>query len=349
MIALTKDLPPDDGSKYAAEGTLAHALLERCLKDGTQPDQHIGEEIIADKGIVGLVTEDMALAVRYATDLVRKRAEDCCGKIFTERKVDIIPGIGGTTDVTIVSAIDNTLIVMDYKHGAGVHVSAVDNEQMKLYAYGILMDKVLGAAVADCANIEMTIIQPRINMVTRHSTSTITRDELMVFIEKVKQKQKEIDAGSTELHDGDWCKKGFCRARKEGICPLLRKRTEEGLAMVGAGALVKIPSADKLDNQALARVLDVKKSVVEFFEACEERALKLAEDGQNIPGYSLKEAWSNRDWKDGVDTRAVFGEIAVKYTPLSPAQLEKVKGVDKAKVAELTEKKLKGYKLERTN
>lgn len=355
MIALTKDLPPDESSKYAAEGTLAHALLEKCLKDGTQPDQHIGEEIAdTDKVLTGEVTEDMALAVRYATDWVRTRAEQCAGKIITERKVDIVPGIGkefeiqGTTDITIVSAIDDTLIVADYKHGAGVAVSATENEQMYLYAYGIIADKVLGSAVATCSNIEMTIIQPRINLPNKHSTTTITRDELLMFVERVKQKQKEIAEGSTELHDGTWCKKGFCRARKEDICPLLRKNTEDGLKMVGAAALVKIPNASALDCSALARVLDVKKAVVDFFEACEERALKLAEDGQNVPGYSLKEAWGNREWKDEDAVLAAFGDIATKKAVLSPAQLEKVKGVDKAKVAELTEKKLKGYKLEKT-
>lgn len=348
MLALTKDLPPDESSKYAAEGKLAHALLERCLKDGTQPDQHIGEEIHGEKDTVGLVTEDMALAVRYATDWVRNRAEQCAGKIVTERKVDILPGIGGTTDITVISAIDDTLIVADYKHGAGIAVSAEDNEQMKLYAYGILVDKVLGSAVSTCSKIEMTIIQPRINTATRHSTTTITREELIMFIERVKGIQKEIDAGSTELHDGDWCKKGFCRARKENICPLLRKNTEEGLKMVGAGALVKIPNAASLDGTALARVLDVKKAVVDFFEACEERALKMAEEGASIPGYSLKEAWGNREWKEHADLHATFGEIAFKRVELSPAQLEKVKGVDKAKVAELTEKKLKGFKLQKT-
>ena len=350
MIALTKDLPPDESSKYAAEGTLAHALLEKCLKDGTQPDQHIGEEIAdTDKGLTGEVTEDMALAVRYATDWVRNRAEQCAGKIITERKVDIVPGIGGTTDITIVSAIDDTLIVADYKHGANVAVDAEDNEQMEFYSEGVLRDPILGPAVAACSKIELTIIQPRVSFrSTKHSTTTITRDELAMFIERGKQRQKEISEGSTELHDGTWCKKGFCRARKENICPLLRKNTEDGLKMVGAAALVKIPNASALDGSALARVLDVKKAVVDFFEACEERALKLAEDGQNVPGYSLKEAWGNLEWKDEAAVLATFGDIATKKAVLSPAQLEKVKGVDKAKVAELTEKKLKGYKLEKT-
>ena len=118
--------------------------------------------------------------------------------------------------------------------------------------------------------------------------------------------------------------------------------------MVGAGALVKVPNASALDGASLARVLDVKKAVVDFFEACEERALKLAEDGGLVPGYSLKESWGNREWKDEDVVLSTFGDIATKKTILSPAQLEKVKGVDKAKVAELTEKKLKGFKLQKT-
>lgn len=40
-VALTKDMP-DTSSKFADEGTLAHALAERALRDGKDAKEYIG-------------------------------------------------------------------------------------------------------------------------------------------------------------------------------------------------------------------------------------------------------------------------------------------------------------------
>ena len=62
----------------------------------------------------------------------------------------------GTGDCVIIA--DGTLDIVDYKHGKGVEVSAVENPQMMLYALGALE---LFDGIYDIDTVRMTIFQPR--------------------------------------------------------------------------------------------------------------------------------------------------------------------------------------------
>lgn len=69
-VRLTKDLP-DQSSPYAALGSAAHDLCEKCLLDGSDAVSHMGEYISA-KGEEFQVDAEMADAVQVYLDYVRE-------------------------------------------------------------------------------------------------------------------------------------------------------------------------------------------------------------------------------------------------------------------------------------
>ena len=71
----------------------------------------------------------------------------------------------GTGDCVIVA--DDTLHVIDYKHGLGVLVEADHNPQMMCYALGALEM----FNTYDIQNVNMTIFQPRRNNISKFSMS----------------------------------------------------------------------------------------------------------------------------------------------------------------------------------
>lgn len=338
---LTKDLEQKE-SAYAKDGTGAHALLEMCISKNIAPDTLIGE-VLEVRGEEYTVTEDCAMAVQYAYDLIKSEAENCAGVVFSEKKLTILPGLTGTVDCAIVSCLGDTFYVLDYKHGAGVPVSAKENEQMLLYAYGAAKElKLVGVN-----NVRLTIIQPRCERrAEKHSTWETSWAEVEAFASRAEAQKNRIEGGDKTLCDGEWCRTGFCEARRQKVCPKLTARTKEGLQVVGISS---VPDASKLDSSQLARVLDVQGAVEDFFKDCTERALKIADDGGHIPGYSLRAKESNRKWADEKAVAELFGDMAYEQRIKSPAQMEKVKGVDKAKVAELTTRETTGFKLVKTN
>ena len=76
----------------------------------------------------------------YVIELVAEAKRICKDPVvLIEQRLDFSRFVQegfGTGDCVIVA--DGTLYIVDYKHGKGVEVSAVDNPQMMLYALGAL-------------------------------------------------------------------------------------------------------------------------------------------------------------------------------------------------------------------
>ena len=148
----------DKGSDYAAEGTDAHALCEFRMK------QALG--IPADDPIENLSwyneeMEDCAAGyAAYVSELLETAKQTCADPvILIEQRVDFSRWVQdgfGTADCIVIA--DGELNIVDYKHGKGVEVSAVDNPQMMLYALGALE---IFDGIYDIDSVRMTIYQPR--------------------------------------------------------------------------------------------------------------------------------------------------------------------------------------------
>lgn len=143
-------------------------------------------------------------------ELITQAKKNCADPVvLIEQRLDyskyVTDGFG-TGDCLIIA--DGTLNIVDYKHGKGVKVSALDNPQMKLYALGALE---IFDSIYDIENITMTIYQPQIANI---STCLIPRGELIDWAEKVLKPTAELAFnGKGEFRCGDWCR--FCKARAQ--------------------------------------------------------------------------------------------------------------------------------------
>lgn len=212
-------------SVYAEEGTLAHEIAEHALTqylNGTY-DPIIDEALpIKDEHLKNpLFSIDMANYIRDYCDYVigenyEMQKADGLSKMFLERKVDITdyaPDSFGSVDVTLVS--DKTIHIIDLKYGTGVKVTADHNEQMMLYALGVLK----AAASQKIANIRMTIAQVRLD---HYDTFEMSKGELLDWAEKVlKPAAKAAIQGKGKQVIGSWCGfcpvKAQCRAQRDAI------------------------------------------------------------------------------------------------------------------------------------
>lgn len=148
---------PDETSEFALEGTAAHMLAEKYLRQGAYPGTYVGSKMHLDEvDRDWVVDEDMDRFVQQYVDYVRRLP----GKALVERRVSmehVVPGCWGTADALILH--DKLLTVVDLKYGRGVRVFAKDNTQMMLYALGAVAEFGFLYEIERC---RLVIVQPRL-------------------------------------------------------------------------------------------------------------------------------------------------------------------------------------------
>ena len=145
------DIAQDESSPHALEGTRAHEVAAEALasKKRVDTDDFKGADLEAIEDYV---------------EYVRWLEKEESGTLFVEQRVHI-PKVHdscfGTVDAAIVS--DDRLHVIDLKFGRGVPVNAVENEQMMMYASGVLCDDLIYPEMpSDKMEVVLHIFMPRI-------------------------------------------------------------------------------------------------------------------------------------------------------------------------------------------
>lgn len=346
-------LAQDDGSREAAEGSVAHGVAEEWLRTGRRPRHLIGTTVEYNGWDIDIDDEMMA----YVGDYVAwcQELEDEAIEFLIETRVDIsdltpIPDQGGTSDCIILIRKKSgkyKLIVRDLKYGKGVRVIAEENTQGMLYAYGswkILRDKY------DIDEIEIGICHPR--LVDGTTEYVITPDELQEFADYVKERAAlawHFDAPRTPSDAGcQWCKvKGTCPAAYEHLAevtsgvfdddddnpeygPEEMDNAEAELEDELGGPAFRPINPRRLSTSALAKILRYRSLMEKFFGAVETELMDRAiSREQPIPGWKIVEGRANRKWPDdeiavyrmlkrrGLKDGAIYDQVI-----LSPAQAE---------------------------
>ncbi|MFL6728082.1 MAG: DUF2800 domain-containing protein [Sphingomicrobium sp.] len=340
-------------SKYAKEGTAAHALLETCLGEGFDAEDLIGRQYEVE-GEVFTVDNEMADAVNSAVDIVKSYLDE--GAVLqVEQTVPLAFMTGeedaeGTCDAAIISGDGTTLTIADFKYGQGVQVYASEKEgapngQLAMYALGWLQKH--GWMYEDVTTVRLTVIQPRCEW---HDEFELTVDELRAFEAVVREAagavelNKQLQAGGDELDlvPGEkQCK--FCNAK--GICPALKSVVSQSLAIVADPSSVDSFEDLTLPKKAAAAVVNegvTNEKLAEFMRAVPliEEAISAARAeverrlfaGQEIPGFYLGVGRKGaRKW---VDEPAAIKELtksgrlkmadALQKKPISPTSAEKL-------------------------
>ena len=307
---------PDEGSPYAAEGTLAHRLGELLLRERWEGKNITAElaEVQADPLYSGNMGEHMEDYVDFIEERMAEAKSRCPDpRIFIEQLVDVseyIPEGFGTTDCAIIA--DGLMDVIDLKYGAGVPVSAEDNPQMKIYGLGCYLAFSL---FYDIQTVRLTIYQPR---------RSISAQDLLTWAEdELKPKAAQAWAGEGECHPGEkQCR--WCRAAP--ICTALKEYQME---------IAKYDFAEPrtMSPEAVADVLTRLPSLQSWAKQVETYALGAAKKGATFPGYKLVEGRSNRRYTDENGIAAALRKIGFKVADIyKPKELLGITAMEKLTV-----------------
>jgi len=255
---------PDQGSSYAARGTMLHTEAEKHLRKGTNPDPLGGED---------------AEIVQTYLDHVRTLAEG--GELLIEQRLTFNEDLWGTADAVIFQP--GKLIVADLKSGSGVKVDAEGNGQGLTYA--TLARHEWGPIYGPFDEIEIHMVQPALDHI---STWTVTAAYLDTFEENLLATVARIRAGDERAVPSEKACR-FCRAK--AVC---RARAAFNLEAIKADFAA--PEVLSLDE--VAALLPKLKQIKDWCSALEDYAFKEAEKGVSVPGHKLVYGRSNRVWRN---------------------------------------------------
>lgn len=278
----------DQGSGYAAEGTLAHRIGELLLRKRWE-----GVDITADleaaqadplySGSMGEHMEGYAAFIEERMADALTRCDD--PRIFIEQTVrfeEYVPEGFGTSDVIILS--DGVLDVIDLKYGKGVPVSAEGNPQMRIYGLGAYL-ALSWAYQIDM--VRMTIYQPRLDSI---STASMTAADLLGWAEtELKPKAALAWEGKGEFCPGEkqcrWCRAAAtCRAHRDYQMEIARQ---------------EFADPPTLSPSEVSDILTRLPALMSWAKKVSEYALKAATSGEvTFPGYKVVEGRSNRKYTD---------------------------------------------------
>lgn len=272
----------DKASVFAMEGTSAHELCEYKLRSALGMEAENPTENLDFYN-----TEMEECAEDYATyilGLVEKAKETCSDPVvMVEQRVDFsryVPEGFGTADCIIIA--DETLNIVDYKHGKGVEVSAEDNPQMKLYALGALE---LFDCLYDISKVQMTIFQPRLSNV---SVFVMDKADLLYWAnDELTAKAELAFEGKGELCCVEWCK--FCKAKSN-----CRERARVNMEM----AQYEFRKSSLLTDEEVVKILSRIDELTSWASDVKNFALEQAVRGKQWPGWKVVEGRSNRKYTD---------------------------------------------------
>lgn len=276
---------PQSRSTYAEEGNDAHALAEAKLRaylSDNPADFAAAEEKTRNSSpdMIGAVEDYCDLCIEKIN---AARAATPDAKILLEQRLDFsdwVPNGFGTGDLVIVS--DGLLEIVDYKHGKGVPVSALNNPQMRLYALGAISNY---GQLYGFNSVSATIVQPRLDSV---STETLDAQALLAWGEEIRPIAQQAFHGEGSYTPGSHCQ--FCRAKVK-----CRARAEENMEMTK----LEFRKADLLGDDELAGILQVAGRLQAWAADLQKYALAQAmENGKQWPGYKLITGKGKRTYSD---------------------------------------------------
>lgn len=289
-IYACKDISDSPGAA-ALEGTKAHAIVEKMLKNepyecnDAEMLQHCQYYVDYVLSFPGELRVEQRVSYAHLTSVAvdEKQNEDSFG----------------TADAVVESK--EYIDVFDFKYGLS-KVNAIENSQMLLYGLGLQTNK----------KLRLHIIQPRIDWV---STWEPSLEYIEQFVSRVQQAAKEIQSSykgvQVKFDAGSWCK----------YCPL--RYTCKTYAAYSLYDFDRMEDAT-LNDEDIAVLLSKAKHLRAFLDGVEHYALMRAQQGFTIPGFELGYGREgNRKWSEDHNVVGVLGEEAYKRELRSPTEIEK--------------------------
>lgn len=286
---------PDTAGEAAAEGTLAHAIVEEKLNRiiaGLSPGK-ASTKLREHPLYKPVMEEHTDEYIGYVMDLWEDAKEQCNDAILlSEQRLDYSPWAPsgfGTGDTLIIA--DGECHVIDFKYGKGVPVSAEDNPQLRLYGLGLWNAYHM---LYDIRHIQCHIVQPRLES---NSSEYLPVGRLLSWGEMYAKPRAQLAwRGEGEFNPGDHCR--FCKAR--GVC---RARAQRQLEL----ARYEFRDAPLLTNQEIGEILGRVDELANWAKSVKDYAHREAvQNGAGFDGWKVVKGRSNRKL---IDEAEAFGRL----------------------------------------
>ena len=312
-VALVQKMPPKPSNSHADQGTLLHNAISAILEDqsvdviGTQyKDQVLTQDLYDEKIMVGL-------------SLLDEVDPDKTMEYEVETRVgfgDLLPGVFGSTD--LMGRIGSKAIILDWKFGTGVAVSAEENEQLMFYAAASMRTPEAQWVFDGATEIELIIIQP-----PEIKRWTTTRARIEQFERGLVKAVTAAGLADAPLKNGDHCR--WCNAKP--VCPIMTGAVDRAVA-------IKMDAIDVDKIGAYLHNADLLEAWIKDLRALAEEMMK---KGKPVTGWKMVPKRATRSWVKEDDAKAALlqhlKESEVIETKLvSPAAAEKLLKAQKLKL-----------------
>lgn len=318
--------PSAPSSEFALEGTAAHEIAARCLKEGKDAWEYSGWTVIVE-GKKFEVVQEMVEGVQVFLDYVRGWEQKLAAEnptVLIEHGLSLAKidkAAGGTADAAIVGA--TVIVAPDFKYGQGLEVEVKWNDQLLYYLAGIWLEMV-DYQKAGVQKLVVAIVQPRAPSGEPIHEWELTPNELVEWIEStLKPAVARTRAKGRALVTGEHCR--FCPKRLN--CPALKGLVED--------IELAVPNKDIVPSMTPEELAEWKRRVaaVRFLEkAIDDEILGRMLRGEAVPGWKTVQRKSDRVWKEGAEpvlVSALGVENIYETKLLSPARIEKLPGAKK--------------------
>lgn len=289
-VALVDRMPPQPSSSYADTGTLLHDTIADVLDKHQPPAAHLGRK---HENIT--LTQEL-IDAKLAPALAALDEIDPEGRMeyAVESRVgfgDYLPDVFGSTD--LLGRIGDRAVVLDWKFGDGVAVSAEENAQLMFYAAAAMRTDATKWVFDGAEELELIIVQPP--SVKRWVTT----------VERVKAFEADLKAAVTRalkpdapLAAGDHCK--WCAAKP--VCPV----------MTGAVDRLLATKLDALPVDQIAHYLDQVPLVEDFIAGLQALAQQMLTEGKPVGDWKLVSKRATRQWVDEDKAVSYLSSVGVE-------------------------------------
>ena len=305
-VALVAKMPPKPSSTYADRGTLLHDVISTILdSDTVTPASLLGTAYAGEEFTQELLDEKIlpALAALDAIDPegVMEYAVETVVGFGT-----YMPGVFGSAD--LLGRLGNRAIVLDWKFGDGVAVTAEENEQGLFYAAAAMRTPETAWVFEGVEEVEIVIVQPP---AVKRWVTTVKR--VKEFERALKRAVKASAMPDAAIVVGDHCR--WCNAKP--LCPKMTGAVDRAVK-------VQLDAIDDTTLGAYAANAVLLQGWIDDLNALVQTKI---EKGYKIPGWKLVAKRSTRKWADqgkAADALKALGVDPMKLEIVSPAQAEKL-------------------------
>lgn len=325
---------PNPSSVFSAQGSVAHYIGERSLRDGISPSRFLGQAYLypddvrdhfdeeEEKFLID-VDDEMVFGTKgyrdYCLDILDRRDN---AEMFIEVRVDIsahtpIDDQFGTSDCIIASTYK--LDVIDLKYGTVDVVDPFENIQGILYALGAW--KKVRRRYPHIREVEIHIYQPRANNVQSWKLSL---KKLLSWGDYILDRFTEAYEGGTFTPGEEQCR--YCPYQVK--CRAYDKWWAEKMADAADDPSESVDSGD-LTIEEIAEIYKLKPLYEKRFNAIHAYLFTLLNANEEVPGLKLVDGRGRRYWERPRAAEKFLLEAGVapeslysKPEFISPAQAE---------------------------